>query len=276
MTILGRTDLAIESINAAKLPDSIFIKQNEKRGKFTLNHIKVNENEANCIGKAAGEYISIDLPQLLLHGGFFDEAESLLAECLSELLPSKRNSVLVVGLGNTEITPDALGPKAAARVLATRHISKELARQIKMESLKSVAVISPGVLGQTGIEAAELILSVCNRIKPDAVILIDALCAAEVSRLGNTLQLSTAGISPGSGVKNARPKISNSFLGCEVLSLGIPTVTDMSKNIGTDTPLVVTPKDIDLLIDRAATLIGNAINIALQPDTSPELLRALV
>lgn len=275
MTILGRTDLAIESINAAKTDENVFIKRDEKRGEFTLNHIKITAKESEAFGKAEGEYITIDLPSLLFHGGFFDEAEKLLSEQITALLPKKHNLVLVAGLGNTDITPDALGPISAERVLATRHIDEELARQIHLTSLRSVAVITPNVLGKTGIEAAEIIECVANKIKPDAVIVIDALCAAEQTRLGNTLQLSTAGISPGSGVKNTRPQINSELLKCPVISLGMPTVVDISEDENTS-PLVVTPKDIDLLIDRAATLIGNAINLTLQPDTDPELLKALV
>ncbi len=271
--MLSRTDLAIESINAAKMPNAQHLKRDEKIGEFTLNHIKITDDAA---GKPKGDYITLQFPNLVNHGGFFEDAEHLLAEQISLLLPKKRDTVLVAGLGNTDITPDALGPLTIGRVIATRHIDNELAEQIDLKGLRKVAAISPGVLGQTGIEAAELIKSVCEKIKPDAVIVIDALCAAAAERLGNTVQLSTAGITPGSGVKNARPEINEKSLQTPVIALGVPTVIDATEHFNSPTEMVVTPKDIDLLITRAATLIGNALNLSLQPEIEPEILRALV
>lgn len=274
-----RTDLAIECTNTAELPDTAYLKRDERIGEFTLNHIKISTAaQAQLVGRPLGEYITVTMPNLIIHGGFSETAEELLSRQINQLLPKKRGTVLVAGLGNTEITPDALGPLTAARVLATRHISSELARQIHLDGLKSVAVISTGVLGQTGIETAELLTAVCEKIRPDAVIVIDALCAASAERLGNTIQLTSSGITPGSGIKNSRPEISPVTLNTPVIALGMPTVIDACEVLGqrTQAEMVVTPKDIDMLIDRAATLIANAINLSLQPETEPEILRALV
>ena len=260
-----RTDLAIETINAEKIAENGVKVEEERHGKIIKTRQKTVENE----------YITFSLPPLMLYGEACREAEMLLSQSITALLPKKRNYVLVVGLGNTDITPDALGPLSAKRVLATRHIGKELAVQLNLGNLKSVAVLSPGVLGQTGIEAAELILSVCKKTNPDAVIVIDALCAGSTERLGCTVQLTDAGISPGSGVKNSRAKIDSEYLGVPVIAVGMPTVIDIGKQ-KTEAEFLVTPKDIDLLIDRAATLLGNAINFSLQPDIEPDYLISLV
>lgn len=259
--MLARTDLAIERKKYEET--DIFT---EKIGEYLIE--KIEEENAT--------HITITLPSLILHGGFLDEGEAVLAEQISSLVPKGDGTVLVAGLGNREITPDALGPAAIGRIFATRHISRELAKQINLEQLRSVASIAPSVLGKTGIEVAEILSALSGAVKPKAVIVIDALCAADINRLGCTLQISNGGIRPGSGVKNSRAEISQNTLGVPVIAIGLPTVIDAAGIISTGEPFVVTPKDIDLLIDRAATLIGNAVNIALQPDTDAEILRALV
>lgn len=259
-----RTDLAVERLKMS--PDSNFLQSEETQGEFTINKIKDGKNA----------YITVTFPSLLIHGGFFEDAEKLIARLLNELLPDGDGCVLVAGLGNREITPDSLGPDTVLRVIATRHISREFAKQIDLEGLSPVAAIAPSVLGKTGIEAAEIIKAVSCSINPKAVIVIDALCAAEAERLGCTVQLSSAGITPGSGVKNSRSEISRSTLSVPVISIGVPTVIDASDNFKSTEPMVVTPKDIDLLIDRAASLLGNAINICLQKEIDADILRALV
>ena len=133
---------------------------------------------------------------------------------------------MAAGLGNSDITPDALGPAAARRIFATRHIPPELSKTAGLENLRQVAVIAPGLLGQTGIEAGELIKAAADRIKPDAVIVIDALAAKSPNRLFKTVQICNTGISPGSGVKNSRKEISEKSGGVPVIALGVPTVID--------------------------------------------------
>lgn len=261
----GRTDLAIEAENAEKAAKNEGFISKKEFGDITVTLQTSGGND----------YLTLTLPPLMLFGDDLQKAEQLLCESVEKLLPEKRDFVLVVGLGNTEITPDALGPETAKRILATRHISRDLAKQLSLNGLKKVAVLSPGVLGQTGIEAAELVLSVCQKTKPDAVIVVDALCAKATSRLGSTIQLTNAGIAPGSGVKNSRAKINAEYLGVPVIAVGMPTVIDMGAKDGM-AELLVTPKDIDLLIDRAATLIGNALNFCLQPEIDRDVLISLV
>lgn len=284
--MLGRSDLALERISTAEFPE--VLKNTEEIGDNILSHIKITTDEqSKALNRPKGNYITLEIPSLITHGGYFDETEAILAKQLRKIFPKKRESTLVVGLGNTEITPDALGPLTAQHTLATRHIGADLAKQISLNGLKSVSVLSPGVLGQTGIEAAEIILGAAEKIGPDLVIVIDALCAAAISRLGSTVQITDTGICPGSGVGNHRREITEKTLGVPVIAMGVPTVVEASTLIHdlskTDiisenelSKMVVTPKDIDILTERASCLLGNAINIALQPEIDPEILRALV
>ncbi len=205
--------------------------------------------------------------------------------------------VLIAGLGNKTITPDALGPRAAELIFATRHIGAELRKSIGMENIRNAAVIIPGVLGKTGVETGEIIESVARKVKPCAVIVIDALASRRLERLGTTVQMATSGVVPGSGVGNARSRIDEQTLGIPVLSVGVPTVVDAAtlasdlieqagyatdgaefekllKPIGER--IMVTPKEIDLMIERAAQLVAMSINCALQPELDPKDILAIV
>lgn len=209
----------------------------------------------------------------------------LIVEELGRLLP-KQGPVLVAGLGNRAITPDAIGPLTAEKILATRHIQGEIARVAGLGDLRPVAVVSPGVLGCTGIEAVELIKALVQKVKPAAVIAVDALAARSPARLGCTVQLSSGGISPGSGVGNARPRINTETLGVPVVSMGIPTVVDAA-TLAADllgredaaalaaveprgAAMMVTPREIDLIISRGARLLAMGINLTLNPSLSLE------
>jgi spore protease len=180
-------------------------------------------------------------------------------------------------------------------IFATRHIQGELARVTGMEGLRSVAAISAGVLGNTGIDAFELLQALVQKLKPDAVIAIDALASRNLARLGCTVQMSDAGIAPGAGVGNARPQINLETLGVPVVSIGVPTVVDAAtlaadlmssdedemeqikeKIAPRGAQMVVTPREIDLLISRAAKLIAMAINITLNPRFTVEEFLSLV
>ena len=204
-----------------------------------------------------------------------ENAINAVCDELIEFLP--KGLVLVAGLGNTAITPDAIGPKAANGVLATRHIEGEIARSIGLDDMRPVAVISPGVLGQTGIETGEIIAGIAKLINPAAVIVIDALASRCLSRLGCTIQMSDTGICPGSGVGNARAEISKKTIGVPVISVGIPTVVDAvtlaqdltghecEKTVNPrGAKMIVTPQEIDLLVSRGASTVSMAINYALQ------------
>ena len=202
-------------------------------------------------------------------------------------IPKANGEVLVAGLGNAAITPDALGEKVIAQILATRHVKKELERITGISELRSVAAVSTDVLGNTGMETAEILKGLTQQLRPKAVIVIDAMAARSLERLGKTVQISTAGIAPGAGVGNRRPQIDQALLGVPVISVGVPTVVDaatvavdlLGEEHVTDeekeklremvspngAAMFVTPREIDLLIQRGARMIGMAINAALNP-----------
>ena len=206
-----------------------------------------------------------------------------LAEEIRKFIPD--GDILVVGLGNRDITPDALGAIVSSKVLATRHLANELGNNMDdfMKSLRRVSTFAGGVLGQTGIETAEIIHSICREIKPAGIIAIDALACSDVSRLGTTIQISDSGISPGSGVANARKELSEKLLGIPVTAIGVPTVIDIHtiiRNFANSEPenfpeMMVTSREIDRLIERSAQLIAYGINLALQPSLTPEDVRGL-
>lgn len=278
-----RTDLATEFAADKQHDDGgIAIKKYNTSGIHVSNVEILTDKAADEIGKPVGKYVTLESEGAV---SIFD-IDSLLDLLSAELrgLVGKVKNVLVVGIGNTTVTPDALGPKVAERVLATRHISDELAEKIGLNGLKPVSVLSPGVLGQTGIEVKEIINGAVKYVKPDAVILIDALAAREVSRLGSTVQISNTGISPGSGVGNARAEISEKTLGVKCITIGVPTVVDATtlcfdltgKESRDHEPLIVTPRDIDRLIERSSKVISDAVNIALQPEIDRDILLSVV
>ncbi|MBQ1453784.1 MAG: GPR endopeptidase, partial [Ruminococcus sp.] len=225
-----------------------------------------------------GTYITIELPSLTDNFRETDDKVKTIGKEIRRLLPVN-GLLLVAGLGNENITPDSLGPKTGGRVLATRHISGELARSSGLDRLRPVAVINTGVTGQTGIETGEYILSVVKRIKPNAVVAIDALASRRIERLGRTVQISDAGISPGAGVGNHRTRINQETLGVPVIAIGVPTVVDArtfaDDLLGADEmrrgfsyaqsqPMIVIPREIDLLTERASRLLGFSLNAAMQ------------
>lgn len=250
-------------------------------GETKITKIKVLSREAALkLGKPEGTYITAEIPPLSEYCAGETETVELLAELLSSLLPGN-GTVLTVGLGNKSITPDALGPVSCSMILATRHISGELAESTGLGSLRPSAVFAPGVLGQTGVETAEMIKGVVRLISPCAVIVIDALAARRLSRLGRTVQISDSGIVPGSGVGNSRAEISRRTLGVPVISIGVPTVADACSVVGDDSDdesrkMIVTPREIDIVISRAARLVALSVNKALQPHISVDEMLTLV
>ena len=244
----------------------------------TVNGIAVSRMEitsdeaAKKLGREKGRYVTLMTGDLASCDR--ESVAEVLSSELSPFIPDGDAPVLVVGLGNRDITPDALGPEAAAGVLATRHITAELAERVGLTGLKSVAVLAPGVLGQTGMETAEIIESAVARIRPRAVLAIDALTSRGTGHLCKTVQLSDAGISPGSGVRNRRAEISRRTLGVPVTAIGVPTVVRLSSIMGSpDGDMIVTPKDIDSMIDMAASVISLAVNAVLQPSIPADALR---
>ncbi len=269
-----RTDLALEACGQAKNTEGI-TEQTDFFGDVAVTRIKIESLSAEkTVGKPRGEYVTVEVGDIASGLSEADGAADIIAGEIKKMLGDAER-VLVIGVGNTDITPDALGPKTADGVLATRHLLGEFARETGLEKLKSVAVLSPGVLGRTGMESAEVIRAVCNTVKPDSVIAVDALAAADIKRLGTTVQINNTGISPGSGVGNRRKELSENTLGARVIAVGIPTVTDSSV-FGGGGGLIVTPREVDLLISRASELLSHAINFALQPDIERETLLSLV
>lgn len=287
-----RTDIALEMLTDES--GRGIEHTSEKRGLLKIDKVKIlNGDGEKATGKPIGSYITVTMPPMSDSIPEDDETIGLLAGELNKLIPEK-GTVLVVGLGNTDITPDAIGPLAAGGILATRHISGEFERIEGLEKLRSVAVIAPGVLGQTGIEVSEILKSLAESVKPAAIIAIDALAALSLSRLGCTVQISDTGISPGAGVGNNRPGLNRKTLGVPVIAVGVPTVVD-AETLVIDTAeragaagdiisllrekaspggerMIVTPREIDLLVKRAARLIALSVNLAMHPDYDPREL----
>lgn len=269
-----RTDLAIELLEAGGIPVG-----------------GMNKTEGVCRGVpltrlsgVSGKFITMHLGRPAERSGASELCHAL-AEQLSELCGEieKAAPVLVVGLGNRAVTPDALGPLCCDSVLATRHM-KEL-------SLRPVSVISCGVLGTTGIETGEVITGLLDTIAPQLIIAVDALAARRMGRLMNTIQLSDAGIIPGSGVGNARFALTRDELGIPVIAIGVPTVIDtatiahdIAEQTGTGCPAlddlkssaVITTNDADRRVAEAARLIGCGIDLFLHPELSLEDINAFI
>lgn len=284
-----RTDLALEKREFLGLEEPEGVEcRSFGEGDAFFTEIKIlNQRGSEALGKPIGTYITAEIPRLMKNPVTDEELIDSIAKQLSALLP-REGTVLVVGLGNTDITPDAVGPKSISMVLATRHIGAASARELGLGNLRSVAGFVPGVLGRTGLEAAESVKGLVKAISPCAVIAVDALAARKLSRLGTTVQISDIGIIPGSGVGNARMGITKENLGVPVISVGIPTVVDVGTLVrdltgskqeiraGEERDMIITPREIDLVIERAAELIGMSINRALQPEISVEEMLMLV
>lgn len=276
-----RTDLALERHELIKdyTPKGVKSKQ-YKKDDIQFTKISVTDDEgAQKLKKPIGTYITAELPSLILNSPVEENTITAIADELRQLIPSD-GTIMIVGLGNSDITPDAIGPESASLVLATRHISKEIIKSTGLGSLRPTAVFAPGVLGKTGVETAESIKGIAEVVNPSAVIVIDALAARRVSRLGCTIQISDTGISPGSGVGNRRNAINKDSIGVPVISIGIPTVVDVQTLVSDLTSdkkeiqnqehaeMIITPREIDLVVERAAKIIGFSINKALQPHLS--------
>lgn len=260
--------------------------------KTTVIDIK-SKDAAKRLGKGVGKYITLEMNNFSHEAAISDGRLAALTDSIKSVLPKGDGTVLVAGVGNGEITSDSLGPKTASRIFATRHIGGDLQKKAGFcDELRPVAAVSTGVLGQTGIESGEYIKSICDAVKPQYVITIDALAAGSISRLGTTVQMSDTGIAPGSGIGNARIRIDKSYIGVPVIAIGVPTVVDAlflsselsglpkeefsQKNLDLSNGLIVAPKDIDLMVNNASCLLALAINCALQPTLTPEELYALV
>ncbi|MFA9398891.1 MAG: GPR endopeptidase [Clostridiaceae bacterium] len=242
-----RTDLAIESKEIIegkekKHIDGVTSSEEVIDGIRVTKVIVENEQGESVIGKPIGNYLTIEIPNL----SSYDKDENnniseIISKNLKEYIKIKDfQSVLVVGLGNWNITPDALGPKVVSKLFISRHL-KELMPDSIDEGVRPVCAIAPGVLGITGMETGEVIRGIVEKIKPDMVICIDALASRKMERVNTTIQIGDTGISPGSGVGNRRMELSKKTLNVPVVAIGIPTVVDAA-TMANDT--------IDLVIDQ--------------------------
>ncbi|MBQ8741368.1 MAG: GPR endopeptidase [Clostridia bacterium] len=274
-----RTDLVLEQQEGCDSNLSGIEKEYKKTGNATLSIIKICDDEAsNILQKPKGTYCTVEFPRLDF---VCDTADIINAtvKALKKVFKNNITNALVVGLGNTDITPDALGPFVADRVLATRHLGDALKHDLGLDDLKSVCCLAPNVLGKTGIESYDLITATTKKIKPDLIIAIDALAARDPSRLCRTIQLSDSGICPGAGVNNSRKELSKKTIGIPIIAVGIPTVIDANSFFeNTKTPIenmMVTPKEIDLLVEKSAQILARAINIFLQPELDIDVIESL-
>lgn len=278
-----RTDLALERCEflSGKELEGIIIESFEANESKVTRIDVLNETGARTVDKPVGRYVTVEVTPFARHVQFIDESLETVAAEIKRMLPEK-GSVLVAGLGNMKITPDALGPKCASMIFATRHITGEILKATGFGSLRSVAAFSAGVLGETGAEAGEMIRGAVQTLGADVVVTVDALAARNIDRLGTTIQMCNTGIVPGSGVGNSRQEISERTLGVPVIAIGVPTVVDAATLImdiagenaealpENSESMMVTPREVDLMIERASKLVSLAVNCALQPQISPE------
>ena len=273
--MMNTSDLALESFESAEKSkiNGVVVEENENITTVSV----INENGAKAISKPMGKYVTLEVNSFVNNTDIFDGRLDEFSRALKSMLPRDISSVLVAGIGNINITADALGPRTQSYVLSTRHIMKDLNKVSGFEKLFSICAISTGVLGETGIETAEIISGVADRIKPSCIIAVDALAASSESRLGTTVQFSSSGIVPGSGVGNHRNEISEKTLGIPVIGIGIPTVVNtaiLNEKSGEGT--YVTPREIDKIIEQGSKLIGMGINACFQQGISHRDLFALV
>lgn len=256
-----RTDLITErrELNPNKSRKTEFTK-----GHVTTECVIIDDPlEASSLKIPLGKYFTVEFEEPSIDAA---DITASVNSCLLKLLDFKYQSILIAGLGNRAVTPDALGPLVCDRINATRHIHTTPLFAALYDNVPSISVIATGVLSSTGIDAAEQILAIAKQIKPSAVIVIDALAARRPNRLCRTIQMSNTGIIPASGCSGDRPAIDNALLGVPVISIGIPTVVDSRTyrlDCGgepSDEELMLTPVDIDRLIIRCATIIADSIN----------------
>ncbi len=285
------TDLACERMRADTSIPGVAYREEEREG-FHIGHLLITSDEgAEAIGKPKGHYTTLSFPPIYqMDEGALLPLSGLLSSLIldfCERLGKPPRSVLAVGLGNRAMTADAVGPCSIDRMLATRHLSLEEPALFEKLGKVELSLLAPGVLGRTGIEAYDLVKGAAAAISADLVLVIDALAARSTERLAATVQLSDTGIRPGSGVGNARRALDEVSLGVPVLSLGMPTVVNSStlvrdafsranlsdgeippalkEVLGTGQSFFVSPRECDVVTERAAQLFGDAVNMAFSP-----------
>ncbi len=306
-----RTDLALErrdiynkANNIEKDIDGIEAEEEYIDDNITISRVKVtNEKGEEAIGKKKGNYITIDVKNLKIASEEeIQKTSEVVTSELKKLIEkhiTKKDSILVVGLGNIYVTPDSLGPKVINEVDITRHLL-EYMPEVLDESTREVSAISPGVLGTTGIETMEILKGIIDNVKPKLVIIIDALASRNIERISSSVQIADTGIVPGAGVGNARKELTEDNLGVPVIAMGIPTVVEAATIAADSLTLfikkvqengnsndflnklqeedkyqiikeilapeeynfIVTPKEIDSLIEKMKDIVARGINFA--------------
>lgn len=235
-----RTDLALEEkerfeSDQVEVQGVVLEEEYDKEREIRVTTVRIEtENGAKTMGKPVGTYLTIEAPNLSspdegIHREVSEELAKYLIEVMKKIIPESEHDkeVLVIGLGNRQATPDALGPYVADNLNVTRHIVKEYGKYAALEEMNCVvSAIVPGVMAQTGMETAEIIKGVVRETKPDLLIVIDALAARNSRRLNRTIQIADTGINPGSGVGNYRNAITKETIGVPVIAIGVPTVVD--------------------------------------------------
>lgn len=305
-----RTDLALErrdiyqKANKLNQIDGVESTEEEINDNIKVSRVKItNSKGEESLGKPIGTYVTIDVKKLKMAGEEeIQKTSEILTDELKKIVEMHVNNqedILIVGLGNIYVTPDALGPKVINEIDVTRHIIKYLPQYVD-EGTRPVSAISPGVLGTTGIETVEILKGIVENIHPKLLIVIDALASRSIERISSTIQISDTGIVPGAGVGNTREEISENSLGIPVVSIGIPTVVELATlvsdgidifidrlqekaesneylnklqqndkyeevkealNVG-DYNMIVTPKEIDDLIENMKDIVARGINFA--------------
>ena len=300
-----RRDLYKKANNIENEIDGIEAEEEQISNNIKITRVKIlNENGEKAIGKVKGNYVTIDLKNMKYMGeDDIQSASEVLSEELKKMIDefvSKEEEILVVGLGNVYVTPDALGPKVINEIDITRHLLKYVPQYLD-KNTRPVSAISPGVLGTTGIETAEILKGIVDNIEPKLVIVIDSLASRSMERISSTIQLADTGIVPGAGVDNARKELTKNTLGIPVIAIGIPTVVETAvvvndcldvfieklqekaesnaylnklkeednyleikeALIAKDYNFVVTPKEIDKLVENMKDVVARGINLSL-------------
>ena len=290
-----RTDLAVEGINTAEETEGVEISVKENGG-VKITRVLISDGAGElAVGRSAGTYITVEAPRLEYSTEVYKQTCIAVARQLRGLAEISDDSViLVVGLGNERVTPDAVGPETVRRVMVTHHVKHSMPGYLD-SGIRAVCAIAPGVLGTTGVETVEIVKGVAERVRPDIIIAVDALASRSLSRIGCTVQLSDTGITPGAGVGNRSDGLNSEALGVRVIAVGVPTVTDaytapadVLAGCGADPSyvsehdsgelgrLVLTPKNIDLIVEKAAKTVANGINLALHKNMTFEFIESYV
>lgn len=280
-----RTDLALEareSIGEAEEIRGVSVEETyDEKNEIRVTRVIIEtKNGAKAMGKPIGTYTTLEAPRMVEPDeNYHQEISSALAKELKDIIPEagEEQSVLIVGLGNRDVTADALGPNVADNLFITRHVVMEYGKAAYSKSkMNMVSSIVPGVMAKTGMESAEIIKGVIDQTKPDVVIVVDALAARSTKRLNRTIQVTNTGIHPGSGVGNHRNALTQESLEVPVIAIGVPTVVDaativndavsgeMKVNLAELNNMYVTSKDVDYQIKQISHVICDALNEALE------------